>query len=243
MATKIEEKKWMLYLKRREALMRYGFKKGLIKPYSEEFIESLRTVYYGGIPASILLLSKKTCNGKCYDRALLATFGCGDDDFQLVDADIDGITLNPKFVDEYKSTLQENNANEHYGNHCFLERTTKDGTVWVYDTTWGLVFEKNLYYEIEHPKVTKINDRKATEAYIEYQEIKNADIEKDKYVLPALLPLIEAVAETETGPYKKLLQIEIELFKQNIGYQAICEKVKQELDALRDKRQYIKTAF
>lgn len=246
MATKIEEWKWNLYLKRREVLMRDGIKKGLIKVYSEEFIETLRTVYYGGIPASILLLSRRHCSGRCYDSALLAAFGCCDDDFRLVDADIDGITLNPENVDEYKKANRDGNANKHYGNHCFLERTMSDGTVWVYDTTWGLVFEKSLYYRIEHPRITKINDKSATEAYIEYQDIKNADIEKDKYILPALLPLIEAVTSKENGLYKEALQREIELFKQTIGYQSVCEEVARDMEALgiRDEVwQFVKTAF
>ena len=38
----------------------YGLNKGLIFPYSDEIIKKFRKIYYGGIPASIILLN--VCN-------------------------------------------------------------------------------------------------------------------------------------------------------------------------------------
>ena len=88
------------YWKRHAKLMRFGFRVGLIRGYSEYFLEKLRNVYYGGIPASILLLNPKSCRGKCYDCAVLACFGLEDIDYQVVHANIDSIRYNKATVRE-----------------------------------------------------------------------------------------------------------------------------------------------
>ena len=229
MATMLENLKWQLYKKKREILIDYGIEKGLVHPYEVELIETLRNTYFGGVPASIILLSHKLTRGRCYDRALLACFGMGDDDFRMIDADIDGIKLKPKYIDEYREAISKGYTWDNYGNHCFVERTKKDGTVWVYDTTIGFVCEKNLYYKMENPKITKINDKQSVLNYFEYQDIKNADIEKDKYILPITMPNIEMIASVDDGMYKDILIYEIELFKEKIRYDDIVREVEEDM--------------
>ncbi len=130
-------------------MLPYGFKTRKVQPYDEELIEKFRTVYEGGLPASILLLWHGMSNGHCYDRALLIAEALQDGNIQLVYATIDGIRLNPK--------VEQNNPM--YADHCFLERTTKDGRHLIYDTSMGLVIDKSLYWLLEHPKVRKINSK------------------------------------------------------------------------------------
>lgn len=196
MATKIEELKWNLYTKRKQLLFSYGFKNGLIKLYDHELLENLRHVYYGGLPATILLLHKNLSSGHCYDRGTLVTLGFGDDDFQVVNAEIDDIKLNPTYIDKFKNQK----FNKNYSVHCFAERTKKDGTTWVYDTSLGLVFEKSLYYKIENPKIRKINDKKTTLRFLYEDFVMDSDIERDKYALPLILPNIEYKL-TPTQPF------------------------------------------
>lgn len=71
MTTKIQNLKWNLHQKKANLLYSLGLKNGKIKTYDEELIQKLRKVYYGGIPASVILLSNGMTNGHCYDRALL----------------------------------------------------------------------------------------------------------------------------------------------------------------------------
>ena len=221
MANKKDYLRWNLFLKKQYLIFKYGLKNGLIHSYEADFIENLRKVYYGGIPASIMLLCVSMCNGLCYDRGLLATFGFGDDDFNLVDADIDVINLNPLYI---------NRTDPHYGNHCFVERIKKDGSVWVYDTTYGLVFEKNLYYRLQKPQVTARWTREETINFVEYQDIKNASIERDKYAIPLILPTYEYFATSFDEIYGDALREEIEIFKKDIGYEEICEELNQDME-------------
>ena len=117
MATKIQKLKWDLHQKKHRFLLLYGLSHGLIFPYDDELIERLRKVSYGGIPASVILLSNAMTNGHCYDRALLMSqaFLDDSDDVKLLYGDIDSLKLNPNFIRDSKR----------YADHCFVERVTK----------------------------------------------------------------------------------------------------------------------
>ena len=60
MITNIQNLRWKYYQLKRKKLILYGLKKGLITPYNDSLIEKLRTIYYGGIPASIILYMMTT---------------------------------------------------------------------------------------------------------------------------------------------------------------------------------------
>lgn len=132
-----------------KSIVPYDFQTRKVQPYDEELIQKLRIVYEGGLPASILLLWHGMSNGHCNDRALLIAEALQDGNIQLVYATIDGIRLNPKVEQD----------NPMYADHCFIERTTKDGRHLIYDTSMGLIIDKSLYWLLEHPKVRKINSK------------------------------------------------------------------------------------
>ena len=217
MATKLDHFKWKLYKKKRSVLCDFGILFGLIKPYDEQLIEKLRDVYYGGIPASVCLLSERGVSHHCYDRALLLAHAFKDEKFRMVDADVDGIVLNPKNIDYYENVL-------HYGNHCFIEKEDEKGMVWVYDTTNMLIYEKNLYYAIQRPKITMINEKEAVLNYCEFVDVENANLENDKYAATLLLPLIEKQIEGQKI-YKEELVREIQLYKEKINYESLCSEL------------------
>ena len=229
MASKLEHLKWELFKKKRDALCNFGLLFGLIKPYDDQLIEKLRDVYYGGIPASICLLSERGVCHHCYDRALLLCHAFKDDNFRMVDADIDGITLNPEYVDYYRGV-------PHYGNHCFIEKKDEKGMVWVYDTTAMLIYEKSLFYAIQRPKITKVNEKEAVLNYCEFIDVENANIENDKYAVPLLLPLIEKQLEGQKI-YKEEVEREIKLYKEKINYDSLCS----ELPSFKEKQYAKKT--
>lgn len=218
------EEKWQEYQDRFEKLFIEGFKKGLVLPYDEELISKLRNAYYGGLPLSILLLSRQVCSGNCYEMALLMTLAFDDDDFRLVDADIDGITLNPEEVRNYGSI-------PHYGNHCFVERKDSNGITWVYDTTSGFIVERELYYQMENPIITCINKKSSVFEFRECLGIDGKLKENDMELIPLTLLNIE---ESVKGglfafDYSEILQREIEMFKDFIDYDELWAKLDSEV--------------
>ena len=92
-----------------------------------------------------------------------------------------------------------------------------------------MVFDKKLYYRLENPKITKINDKETTLEFLYYDSQCDSNIETDKYTLPFLLPTIERNLEPIQLLYSEQLKEEIELFKKEINYESICEEVQNEI--------------
>lgn len=229
MATKLQKMKWDLHKYKEKQLLLWGLKNGYIAPYGDELIEKLRNIYYGGIPASIILLSNGMSNGHCYDRALLMSraFLDEEDDVQLVYASIDSLRLNPQFISD----------DPLYADHCILERITKDGQHLIYDTSAGFIYDKRLYWMMEHPKVRKTNSKESIVEFLKIDEFyEPEDIERDKYASPLILPCIEMTYERPTEMYSflgiELLQREIEHFKQVINYEDVVEEINQDMRRL-----------
>lgn len=223
---KVTKMKWELHRYKQKQLLLWGLKNGLIKPYDDELIEKLRTVYYGGIPASIILLSNAMSNGHCYDRALLMSraFLDEDCDVQLVYATIDSLKLNPKFISDKPL----------YADHCILERITKDGQHLIYDTSAGFICDKKVYWLMEHPKVRKINNKESIINFLKEDEFYYPeDPERDKYAAPMILPFIEMTYGKPTEMYSQtgieLLQREIEHYKKTMNYDDVVEEIDQDM--------------
>lgn len=226
MATKIQKLKWELYQKRYKKLLIYGLQHGLIFPYDDELIEKLRNVYYGGIPASIILLSDGMSNGYCYDRALLMSraFLDDEDNIKLLYGDIDSLKLNPRFISDSPRNFD----------HCFVERITKDGRRLIYDTSCGFIFDKRMYWLMEKPKIRHTNSKESIRKFIEEDEDRfPEDIERDKYVSPLILPMIETTFGRPTEMYSlsgiELLQREINHFKEQIKYDDVVREIDEDM--------------
>lgn len=229
MVTKLQKLKWDLHQKKHKMLMIYGLQHGLIFPYDEELIQKLRNVYYGGIPASIILLSNGMSNGHCYDRALLMSrvFLNDEDDVKLLYGDIDSLKLNPNFISD----------SPHYADHCFVERITKEGRHLIYDTSCGFIFDKKMYWLIENPKLRHTNSKESIRRFIENDEDRwPEDIERDKYASPLILPMIETTFGRPTEMYSfkgiELLQREIEHFKEQIKYDDVVREIDEDMRRL-----------
>lgn len=180
----------------------------------------------------MLVLCESFTNGFCYDRSYLAAFGFGDDDFKQVYACIDGILLRPDYIDKYQELNDEEKQNFHFGEHCYMERVKKDGTIWVYDPSHGLVYRKDIFDEIQHPRVIKVKFKKDVINSKEYQDIKNEDIEHSKYTLPVWIPKIETCLLVGQNFHMEALCEELELFKKEIDYYGLCREIHNDLKSL-----------
>jgi len=214
---------WNLYKQKKKDLLYYGITHGLIKRYDEDLLSKLREVYYGGIPASIILLYKGLCSGFCFDRAVLIAHAFEYDDYKLVYAHVDAIGLDPKNQELMKKDKDTDI-------HCYVERTLENGEVWVYDTTLGFCIEKTLYDQMENPVVTHTNSKEKTIAFFEYQEILNRDETKDRYTPLLMLPMIEGSLEEIKYVNNDLLKREIELFKEKINYEELEKEFDKKLE-------------
>lgn len=206
---KIDILKWKLHKTKETTLIIKAARKGYIKLYDDELINNLRNIYYGGLPASILLLHRGICNGKCYDRAPLLAYALNDD-YEVVYANINNIKLNPLYVDEYKKDST-------YAEHCYIISKDSNGIEWVYDPSSGFIIEKNTYYKIEKP-VERMRNNKETTINFMNHELENQDIKNDKYMSALMIPMLEYCFEPINIMYEKKLREEIELFKQLIDY-------------------------
>lgn len=82
---------------------------------------------------------------------------------------------------------------------------------------------------MERPDIRKINNKEATLTYCEYQDIKNVDIDRDKYVLPLVFPMIEKIVNNTDRLYSEVIKKEIELLKKRIDYEQLCYEIDEDM--------------
>lgn len=192
--------------KKGKKLLIDGIEKGLISLYDDELIGKLRNIYYGGVLASVILLSDAMRNGYCYYRAFLLAQAFLDetDDINLIYATLDSLKFNPEYLCD----------DPLYVDHCIVLQTTKDGRCLIYDTSTGIVYDKEMYWLIENPKIRKIDNKESIRKFLlEEERINPSCIKIDKYIARVILPM-QMYSAKEIG----LLQREIEHYKQETGY-------------------------
>lgn len=210
---------WEEYCDKYDKLLLDGAQKGLVLGYGDELLSNLREYYYGGMSVSLLLLFRKIVNGRCYDIAPLVTLGFGDDDFNVVYADINGIRLNPVNVEMVENGMLDEKT---YADHCYVERYS-DGKTWIYDTTAGFIFEKSIYDELEDPKERLRRSKKETIEYLDSLVSKELDV-GDVLLSQYSLGLFEKKSEPVQFLYEEELKREIELMKKK--YDKAKQKIK-----------------
>jgi len=226
MATQLQINEWNQYATRQKELFRYGIDEGLIYPYEidDDFMERLRDIYWGGMSLSVIVLCNRITNGFCYDRSLLSAYGFGDDDFKQVYAVVDGIRLRTDYIDQYQQYSEEEKESFHYGEHCYMERTKEDGTVWVYEPSFGFVYRKDIYDKIEHPVVSSSMSRAEILSSYEYIDILEEDIEVSKYSSFQHVPFYEACLMVGQQFHMDVLRAELELYKKKINFDEIYKE-------------------
>lgn len=121
------------------------------------------------IPVSLIVLCFDICNTNCYPTAINLTRGMNH--FKLIYGDI---SIYPK---------------QDYPNHSWVE---KDG--YVYDPTDGFKYEKDFYYKLYEPQITKVYDENTCQKYNFYQEVLN---EKGTINLDFLTIILQFLEEQE----------------------------------------------
>ncbi len=234
MASKLQIEEWNQYANRERELFRYGIDQGLIYPYEldDDFMERLRHVYWGGMALSVIVLCNRMTNGFCYDRSFLSAYGFGEDDFQRVYATIDGIRLRPDYINKYQEYSEEEKKQFLYGEHCYMKRTREDGSIWVYEPSYGLVYRQDIYDEIEHPMVQKTKSKEEILSSYEYLDILSEDIEVSKYASFGLVPTYEACLAVGQPFHMDALRRELDFYKKEIDYDRIYQEERNNMKRL-----------
>ncbi len=193
-----------------------GLREGNVFLYPPAFIDYLRPYTYGGVPLTLIMLVNEVCNGRCYDRAKMVSLAF--DDATLVYGDIESLRCQSKT-----------------GNpeHAFIEtREFGRDRTWVVDTSMGLIFDKDFYYDLEKVKVNKVYSKEQIMQMGEVYSVLSDDFESQKYVLTFWLPIIESVLESSnrlgTAVYKDFTKHEIEKLKSAVGYAEMKAEVDEE---------------
>ena len=220
------------YLKKYKEVLIKGFHEGTIRLYDEELIKKLRYIYDCGVPASILLLCYELCVGQCHERAHLLSraFLDTDDEVYVITADVDSLSLRPEIIRDDSDPLKSE--------HSFVYRKTKDGKEYIYDTTRGYIYDYNIYWDLERPKIRKILGKKSIRDRQEALVRKYPKMDKLNYILSAVY--IDALKDQYKIPYETYsceeggpLQYELELLKERIGYEELKVTKKDNIEKVK----------
>ncbi|MDR1917521.1 MAG: hypothetical protein LBQ05_00870 [Christensenellaceae bacterium] len=182
-----------------------------VRPFPLYFLNRLRPYLCAGIPLNVIIGLNEMCVGKCYQQALYSTLAF--DKCDLVHAKSINSLLGGK--DEEASA-----------GHAFVETNGK-----VFDTTAGLMFDKDFYYDIERPVIeSKRSKEECINENFELQTIISADTESNKILLPLTLPNITKMIKTTKEPitqhYKPYLLHELAMYKKGINYKDFMKEEK-----------------
>ena len=200
----LEKIRWKLYTTKANYRTQQAAIAGKIRPYSDDYLDKMSNYYYHGIPGSIILMSYDISNGRCMELGPFQTLGI-EEDFTIIYAYINSIKYNPSNIKKGKEKGIEP------GKHCFIEVTTNDNQKVIYDPTRGLIYDKEIYYEIERPQIFGTLPKKEILKMPSYEKIKNGLPIIDEYALENIIPILNEPLNITTF-YKERLLKEIDQF-------------------------------
>jgi hypothetical protein len=191
-----------------------GYHKDLVRPYSEEFMAKLRQINYGYLPLSLIALKKQSYGLKCYDTATMMIGACSDAAL-LVGGEI---------------ALLEAKHGPNWADHSWIEDGDK-----VYNTTAGWEVDKELFYEIERPKITYSRTKQeCLDAIKKLREEEGSDIydNVDDLFTTIMLAVPNYEARAKRGEFLQSDRFlaELQLWKDSFDdYEGLKKQFEQEL--------------
>ena len=216
----IYTREWSNYVANYKSLYAYGDISGLIKLYDEEFLKSIRNLYYNNIPAVMLLLDYDFVQGHCYERAKLLKYIFRDDDCTVITADIDHLKYNPKNIEKnINGELGDN-----YSEHCYVRRFEDDGRMWIYDTSLGYAVVEVLYKDMQHPEIKEERRTPVTLEEIGIKEYTGEDLLKEKDNILKRIPSLREKLNPVKEEYRTMALHELDIIEKSLNGEKIKEK-------------------
>lgn len=209
----------------KEKLERYqkAVSEGKITDFDPTVLTKLRKLYYAFYSGLIYIYYEPTDFENIAHKLELLTYALEDKKFQIVHGSTDS-TRDIQFA-RY--------GTKHLDYNSWIEVEEGQKT-WVYDLFSLKRMEKGIYYQLEHPDVSKIIPGEAVinhpaRAQENYTNFHDGFIE----ILFAEMPQMEK--NVSHHPFKEILSPELMRFKADIHYDDLLLKVKEEFVTIKEE--------
>lgn len=195
--------------KNKEKLQKFknAIKKGKIMPFDVATLSKLRRIYYSCYSGIIYLYGEETNFETIGNKVEILSHVFAAEDYNIVHAETDS-TRDIAFFKYQRKHLDFNSYYE-------IKRGTK---TYIYDTFSMLMFEKEVYEELEHPKISRIVPKKLIQSNPLSSEDREAYRKPhDLWLIRTLIVSLER--SLENNPYQEILKKEIARYKEEIGYE------------------------
>jgi|GEM_PF-2958002 len=215
---------WQKRADERHARFMKAVNAGQVRPFPKEVFDALRPYQFGGIPMSILLFTIEMNNGFCYEKGTDLTLAF--DECTLYYGDVEYLRV--------KTEGEIHKDGSSAADHAFVEAYGH-----VFDTTMGLMYTKEAYWDVERPTIRKTHTKEECLEYLKYSGILGGgtDFAKNKWSLLLTLPSIENIVynteDIATEMNKKLLLEEIKKLKIAIDYDGMQAEMVADMELMR----------
>lgn len=190
-------------------LFRESLMNGKIGNFDQSLISRLRQMYYGYYSAIIYLFGFPTTFDNIGSKVELLAHALEDKDFQIVHGSTDSSRDIPFFM----------YGVEHLDSDSWIE--VREGhKIYVYDPFSLLKFEKDIFYQLEHPNVTGVVSKSTVQGHKMYRESEFRTLTDGfNFVLTKSIPEMERCIPKH--PFRDILIPEMCRFKKLVNYEKI----------------------
>lgn len=192
-------------------IFKKGLKTGQIQPFDINVLSRLRRLYYSCYSALIYLYGEETNFETIGNKIELLSLVFEKEDYTIVHADTDSTREIPFYLYKHK----------HLDNNSYME-VKRGNKTYVYDTFSMLRFAKEIYEQLEHPKILrKVSKKKILSRPARLCDRKSYDSPHDDWLAIGMIPHLEK--NLKNSPYKNILKKELLRYKEELDYESILQ--------------------
>ncbi len=206
-------------------IFKEGLKKEIIRPFDISTLSKLRRLYYSCYSALIYLYGEETNFETIGNKVELLSFVFENDSYQIVHAETDSTRDIP--FHQY--------AHKHLDFNSYYE-VQKGNKTLIYDTFSMLMFDKEIYEQLEHPKIIRTVSKQKIQSHP--MRIIDRETYNNPHDFWLSIPILTHLERNlENNPYKAILKKELERYKVEINYEElILKKRRKELETADSKK-------
>lgn len=191
----------------KKELFEHNFQRGHIEEFPSSIMTRLRRSYFGYTTGLLYLYGEDTTFATIGNKVQLLCNALVNDDYKIVHGDTDS-TRQINFNSYHQEHLDYNSWIE-------VKRGNK---TFVYDLFSLLKYDKDLYYQLEHPEIRRIIPKSLIESHPSHEEDDFSRI-SGEFMLVGYIPMMEK--KLKSSPYQDILKPELTRLRQIAGYDDI----------------------